>query len=79
MTGSDLPTTPADREARVGAVWAASSDLADDEPVRRQAVIQLASTLRNVGRPDETVVRHDSPEVSGVIHPTNLRRPRHSG
>jgi thioredoxin-like negative regulator of GroEL len=26
-----------------------------DEPVRRQAVIQLASTLRNVGRADEAV------------------------
>lgn len=45
-TGVEDRAVPLYREALAGGL---------DEPIRRQAVIQLASTLRNVGRPDEAV------------------------
>ena len=45
-TGMEDEAVPLYRAALAGGL---------DEPIRRQAVIQLASTLRNVDRPDEAV------------------------
>jgi tetratricopeptide (TPR) repeat protein len=65
---ADLPTTDpraafegasardyADREAEAAPLYKRALALGLEEPYRARAVIQLASTLRNLGRPSEAI------------------------